>query len=201
MSVLKTNIIKNFLSPLLLVFLLIHCYAKVESNFNIEQWEGLDLDGNLIILKNLNYKRIALNVYSQTCKPCIEEIPTLNYLDSEIRKDKSIKLFLVVDPYDITEKNKTESFSSVYPLAVKIMQEEKIKRSIQSDILIMKPPFTISPPPEQGLITGRPETLLLKTNPLLLYYNFIGPISISKNIQDIQKEAKVLFFLKMLGGF
>ena len=201
MSVLKKNIIKNFHISTLLFFFLVHCYAKVESNFNIDQWQGLDLQGNTVILKDLNYKRIALNVYSQTCKPCIEEIPTLNYLDSEIKKDKSLKLYLVVDPYDITEKNRTETFSVVYPLATKIMQEEKTKRSIQAEILIMQPPFKISPPPEQGLITGRPETLLFKTNPLLLYYNFIGPISTSKEIQDIQKEAKVLFFLKMLGGF
>jgi len=49
-------------------------------------------------------------------------------------------------------------------------------------------------------MTGRPETLLFKTNPLILYYNFIGPLSEEKDISIIQNQNKIKFFKLMLGG-
>ena len=78
------------------------------------------------------------------------------------------------------------------------MEKEVLEKKIELPILIMKRPFRVSQ--GDGLITGRPETLLFKMNPLILYYNFIGPISEGNETKFIENENKVKFFKLMLGG-
>lgn len=106
---------------------------------------------------------------------------------------------MVVDPYDIVpDAEPTSSFDELYPKAKAIMEKEVSEKKIDLPILIMKRPFRVSQ--GDGLITGRPETLLFKTKPLILFYNFIGPISEEKELNLIQTENKVKFFKLMLGG-
>lgn len=105
---------------------------------------------------------------------------------------------MVVDPYSIVDSSENKSFEEVYPQAVQLMQEEVIKRNITLPVIIMRPPFKVTP--GGGLITGTPETLLLKTNPLILYYNFIGSISEKESIEAIQNDLKVKFFKRTVGG-
>jgi thiol-disulfide isomerase/thioredoxin len=183
----------------LLTAFLANCYSQKQSNFDVSLYEGLDLLGKPIVLAELPLRRLAINVYAPTCIPCVKEIPALNYLFQEVNKDKSLGLYMVVDPYDIVpDAEPTSSFDELYPKAKAIMEKEVSEKKIDLPILIMKRPFRVSQ--GDGLITGRPETLLFKTKPLILFYNFIGPISEEKELNLIQTENKVKFFKLMLGG-
>ena len=183
----------------LLTAFLANCYSQKQSNFDVSLYEGLDLLGKPIVLAELPLRRLAINVYAPTCIPCVKEIPALNYLFQEVNKDKSLGLYMVVDPYDIVpDAEPTSSFDELHPKAKAIMEKEVSEKKIDLQILIMKRPFRVSQ--GDGLITGRPETLLFKTKPLILFYNFIGPISEEKELNLIQTENKVKFFKLMLGG-
>ena len=189
---------KQFLFFLSFTFLFT-CYSEKQSNFDVSQYEGLDFSGNKVILKDLPFRRLAINVYAPTCIPCVKEIPALNYIYREISPDKTLGFYMVVDPYDIvTDAEPTTTFEELYPKAKAIMEKEVLAKKIELPILIMKKPFRVSQ--GDGLITGRPETLLFKTNPLILYYNFIGPISEESELKLIPNENKVKFFKLMLGG-
>lgn len=178
---------------------LTNCYSQKQSNFDVNFYEGLDFSGRIIRLKDLPLKRLAINVYAPTCIPCVKEIPALNSIYRDFAADKSVGLYMVVDPYDIVpDAELTSTFEELYPKAKAIMEKEMIDKKIELPILIMKKPFRVSQ--GEGLITGRPETLLFKTNPLILFYNFIGPISEETELKLIPIENKVKFFKLMLGG-
>lgn len=182
----------------LIVGSVISCRTEKHSNLDVDSFVGVDLEGNSKILKEMNSPRLAINVYSPTCVPCFKEIPTLNYLRKEMVRTGLGEFFMVVDPYSITDQLEEVPFESIYEEAKKIMKEEVTKRGIELPILIMKPPFKVTP--GKGLITGTPETLLFKTKPLILYYNFIGSISENENSEEIQNDLKVKFFKRVLGG-
>ena len=187
----------------ILIFLIFtlfgRCYSQKQSNFDVSLYEGIDFSGNRVVLKDLPLRRLAINVYAPTCVPCVKEIPALNFLNREIASDKSLGFYMVVDPYDIVpEAEITSSFEELYPKAKAIMEKEVLEKKIELPILIMKRPFRVSQ--GDGLITGRPETLLFKMNPLILYYNFIGPISEGNETKFIENENKEKFFKLMLGG-
>jgi hypothetical protein len=188
----------NILILLLILTTSFNCRTKRVSNFYIDSFAGKDLLGKEIEFRDLNFPRVAINVYSPTCIPCFKEIPTLNYLREEMLRSHLGEFFMVVDPYSIVEGSENKTFEEVYPLAVRLMQEEVSKRNITLPIIIMRPPFKVTP--GAGLITGTPETLLLKTNPLILYYNFIGSISEKETIEAIQNDLKVKFFKRTVGG-
>lgn len=189
---------KSKLFILSFILVLISCRTKKESNLNVDSFVGLDLNGKEIQFKNLNSPRLALNVYSPTCIPCFKEIPTLNYLRQEIIRSGLGEFYMVVDPISITDGFENKSFDSVYAEAKSIMIDEIEKRKIELPVVIMKPPFHVNP--GGGLITGTPETLLFKTNPLILYYNFIGSISEKQDPEEIKNDLKVKFFKKTIGG-
>ncbi len=191
------------MKPNILIFLLIlltsfNCRTKRVSNFYLDSFAGKDLEGKEIQFRDLNFPRIALNVYSPTCIPCFKEIPTLNYLREEMLKSRLGEFFMVVDPFSIVDESENKSFEEIYPKAVQLMKEEVKNRNITLPIIIMRPPFKVTP--GNGLITGTPETLLLKTNPLILYYNFIGSISEKDTMEAIQNDLKVKFFKRTVGG-
>lgn len=183
---------------LLFIFIFFSCGVSQSSNLGTQNFSGYTLDGNLVHLQALSYPRIALNVYSPTCVPCYKEIPTLNLIHRELEKSKLGKLYIAIDPYLILENFENLSEESIFQEAKKIMLEDVKKRNIQAEVLIMKPPFRVTP--QGGLITGTPETLLFKTNPLRLYYNFIGSISEKETIEEIQNDNRYKFFMKILGG-
>lgn len=191
------HLILNIFLLILGVFAFGSCNSQRVSNLNVAQFEGFDLNGKLIKLDEIPASRIALNVYSPTCVPCVKEIPVLNHVYREISKNESLKFYMVVDPALLIE-NPAIPESEQIKQATEIMKKEVIDKKIELPILIMKSPFKVIP--EGGLITGTPETLLFKTKPLTLYYNFIGPISEKSELSEIQKENKVKFFIKTLGG-
>jgi len=113
---------KQFI-PFLFILFLLSCYSQKQSNFDVSLYEGLDLSGKQIVLKDLSYKRLAINVYAPTCVPCVKEIPALNAIYKDISKDKSLGLFMVVDPYDIVpDAEPSNTFEQLYPKAKEIME-------------------------------------------------------------------------------
>jgi len=146
----------------------------------------------------LDKELIALNVYSPDCVPCWKEIPTLNYLHTEIQTKFPNKiLYLVVDPYQIIpDLPRTVAWGEAFAKAKVRMEKEVKDRKILLPILFMKPPFEVK---EDFLVTGTPETLLFETKPLRLYYNFVGSISEESNLEEIKKDPKVNFFRHEFG--
>jgi hypothetical protein len=190
---------KSKILPLLVLFIFgMDCRTKRESNLNVQTFVGVDLTGKEVSLKDEKTPRVAINVYSPTCIPCFKEIPSLNYLRNEMLHSKLGEFYMVVDPYSIIDGMDGKPFEDVYPEAMKVMKEEVKNRKIELPILIMKPPFKVIP--GEGLITGTPETLLFKTNPLILYYNFIGSISEQESVEDLKNDLKVKFFKRIIGG-
>ena len=185
--------------PLLVLFIFsMDCRTKRESNLNVQTFVGVDLTGKEVSLKDEKTPRVAINVYSPTCIPCFKEIPSLNYLRNEMLHSRLGEFYMVVDPYSIIDGMDGKPFEDVYPEALKVMKEEVKNRKIELPILIMKPPFKVTP--GEGLITGTPETLLFKTTPLILYYNFIGSISEQESLEDLKNDLKVKFFKRIIGG-
>ncbi len=190
---------KSKILPLLVLFIFsMDCRTKRESNLNVQTFVGVDLTGKEVSLKDEKTPRVAINVYSPTCIPCFKEIPSLNYLRNEMLHSKLGEFYMVVDPYSIIDGMDGKPFEDVYPEALKVMKEEVKNRKIELPILIMKPPFKVTP--GEGLITGTPETLLFKTTPLILYYNFIGSISEQESLEDLKNDLKVKFFKRIIGG-
>lgn len=193
----------TYLILLLVGFL--SCAKEKMVNFSAEKYEGISLEGEIVHLANINASRLALNVYSPTCVPCVKEIPTLNFLYHEFKdreaktvsgKNAGVKLYMVVDPYTVVPDSERMEESSVIPQAIKIMQREVLQKKIDLPVLVMKKPFTVA---DNWLVTGTPETLLFHTNPLVLYYNFVGSISEETNPEKLKLDTKVSFFKKMLG--
>ena len=188
----------KFFKLLLILALLLGCSPEKESNFDVSGYQGLDLNGQNVVLSELRIEKIAINVYSPTCAPCVKEIPALNHIFQELEVSKKGKLYIVADPYTIVDNSENMSFDEVYKKAVPILKVDAAKRKIFAPILVMKRPFRVFQ--GNGLVTGTPETLLFRTSPLRLYYNFIGPISEEQNPLLIPKDAKVQFFKRMIGG-
>jgi thiol-disulfide isomerase/thioredoxin len=191
----QTKPIRYFVLILILIFTSF-CKTEKESNLNVNQFSGRMLDGTDLRFSEIINHRIALNVYSHTCIPCFKEIPTLNFLRNEMKTKKLGEFYMVVEPYSLLDEDESISFDEVYLKAKEIMEKEIQDRGIELPVVIMKPPFKIEP--STGLVTGTPESLLFKTSPLTLYYNFIGSISEETDSKLIQSNPKVQFFLRMV---
>ncbi|TGK05514.1 TlpA family protein disulfide reductase [Leptospira langatensis] len=173
------------------------CAPSEQSNLGVQSFEGITLEGKPIRISEIPAERVALNVYGPNCIPCVKEVPVLNYLHAELQKDPHIKLYMVVDPTVFFDNPETLSEEELLKQASVLMKEEVRKFGIKLPVIIMKNPFRISR--SEGLVTGTPETLLFKTKPLVLYYNFIGPISEEADAAKIPKDMKVIFFKRMAG--
>ncbi|MDX1959277.1 MAG: TlpA family protein disulfide reductase [Leptospiraceae bacterium] len=180
---------------------LTYCKAGRKSNFGVENYKGYTLKNEFIQLRDLNFSRIAMNVYSPTCVPCFKEIPTLNFLARDMKQKNQGEFFLVVDPFNILENPSGLTREERISKSIEIMSKEKESRNIELTVLIMEDEFKVEPPPSRGgLVTGTPETLLFKTKPLTLYYNFIGSICEKQSLEEITNDPKVQFFQKQIGG-
>ncbi|TGL62977.1 TlpA family protein disulfide reductase [Leptospira sarikeiensis] len=185
------------LIPFLLLSLLSVCAPSEQSNLGVQDYEGISLEGETVRISQIQADRVALNVYGPNCLPCIKEIPVLNYLNAELKKTPQIKLYMIVDPDIFFDNPEAMDPEEKMKQASILMKEEVKKFGIQLPVLIMKAPFKVDR--AEGLVTGTPETLLFKTKPLILYYNFIGPISEESDPNKIPKNMKVIFFKRMAG--
>jgi hypothetical protein len=179
---------------LMFLFLLIgiQCSPKSPPNLGIETWVLEDESGITFRLAEKEWEHLALNFYSQTCVPCIKEIPALNWASKNL-SNPNHKIWMVVDPTGIAGE---DDFQKAMPIAKEIMRNEVLKRGIQLPIYFIHPPFEVK---QSGLVTGTPETLILKKNPFQLFYNFIGPISESDSVAVLERDPKMKFFLRIMG--
>ncbi|EMO61623.1 TlpA family protein disulfide reductase [Leptospira borgpetersenii] len=178
--------------------LTVHCTLSEQPNLGIHEFQGITLDGTLVRLSEVEAPRLVLNVYGPNCVPCIKEIPALNYLYQDMQKDPKIQFYMAVDPTLFFDEAETMSEEELLTKGIFLVKEEIRKYGIQVPTLLMKKPFRVSR--TGSIVTGTPETLLFKTKPFVLYYNFIGPISEEENPQRLSVDQKVLFFKRMAGS-
>jgi thiol-disulfide isomerase/thioredoxin len=183
---------KSFRFSFLFLFFLIQCAPQSPPNLGIETWVLEDESGNTFHLPEREWEHLALNFYSQTCMPCIREIPALNWASEQLTNPNH-KIWMVVDPTGIAGE---DDFQKAMPIAKEIMKQEVSKRGIKLPIFFIHPPFEVK---QSGLVTGTPETLIFKKNPFQLFYNFIGPISEAESIASLEKDSKMKFFLRIMG--
>ncbi|MCR9142001.1 MAG: TlpA family protein disulfide reductase [bacterium] len=187
-----------------LSFLLAACRPEVRSNFGVQNWEGLPLAGELaqaggmVRLADLKSPGLVLNVYSPTCGPCIEELPALNLLYRRARE-------FGVAMYIVATANPADHGLELSPDAPRAERVQAIAERLRADVqrygiqapmMVMGDEFRVSA--RDGLITGTPETMFFRPGPLVLEYNFLGPISAAETPESIESETRFKFALRIL---
>ncbi|MEQ9363853.1 MAG: redoxin family protein [Leptospirales bacterium] len=191
---------------LLLGLSLVACRPEVRSNFGVQTWEGLPLSGEYagatpgqtVRLANLESPGLILNVYSPTCGPCIEELPALNLLYARA-KELGVAMFIVAtaNPADHGLELSPEA-----PRAERVdaiagrLKADVARYGIQVPMMVMGDDFRVSA--RDGLITGTPETMFFRRSPLVLEYNFLGPLSAGQTSAQIAGETRFQFALRIL---
>ncbi len=111
-------------------------------------------------------------------------------------------MFLAVEPNlernlpEVPSSFKNKDFDNEAFLYLKnVLEQEKQRRNIQIPFVIVEPPFKID---SDQFVTGTPETLIFTTKPLMLRYNFVGPITTSQNHQEILLSSRYKFFVSLL---
>lgn len=180
----------------------LQCLSQETNQLGLGEWKGIQMgNSEEVRLADLPHQVLALNVYSTNCVPCWKELPALHRIQERFKKDKRFGLYLIVDPWLIVESSKSSvggsNVADVMEEARAIMKREIKERNISIPILFMKPPFRIT---DSSFVTGTPETLLVRTNPWNIFYNFIGAISEKESSDEIDRDPKVKFFFSMIGG-
>ncbi|MFN3604986.1 MAG: TlpA family protein disulfide reductase [Leptonema sp. (in: bacteria)] len=160
-----------------------------------------NLENQIFSLSHIQSPVFLMNFYSPTCPPCVEELPALHLVYSEMQK-YSFELFIAIEPSlennlpTVPEPYKNTPFNEEsMQFLIDVMKNDVRKKNIQIPVYIVEPPFKID---HDQWITGRPETLLFTTNPLRLHYNFVGPIATSENLEAIKNHTKYKFLLQIL---
>lgn len=189
---------------ILLIALLMGLFCNQQKNYDhyFNSLLARDLKGNRFYLNQITKPVIIINFYSPTCIPCIEELKALHLIYEEVKK-MDYQMFLAVEPNlernfpdiptELKNKDRFDEESFIY--MQQKLQEEVYKRNIIIPIIIFEPPFRID---SKEIITGTPETLIFTTKPLMLRYNFIGPITTSQDIKEIQRNSRYQFFISLL---
>lgn len=190
------------------------CSPAYRSNLGVETWSGTTLAGAKIRFADLKAKGVILNFYSPTCVPCIEELPAIEEYYEEAQR-RGVAMFVVVEA-DL-EKNGVRApergsgeapggqanggqaanvdDATLLRLLGDRMKADIAKYKMKVPVVIMDRPFTIRP---DGTVTGTPETLLFRTAPFRLAYNFIGPLSTVPKRQDLRRSSRFSFAMMKL---
>lgn len=173
------------------------CSPKPRSNLGVDRLSGWTLDGRQVHLASLQAPALVLNFYSPICKPCIEELPALHRFYEEAVRS-GIPMYIALEP-DL-EKNGIEGVNTADEAEIRKhlfarMLEDVKQYDIKIPVMILDRPFAIEP---GNLVTGTPETLLFRTAPLRLHYNFIGPLSTAKNDGELARSSRFRFALEKL---
>nr|WP_179116128.1 TlpA disulfide reductase family protein [Leptospira kirschneri] len=202
MNLESNSCIRNVIHRFFLYFIFslsgFYCALSEQPNLGVQEFQGITLDGRLVRLSEVKASRLILNVYGPNCVPCIKEIPALNYLYHEMQKDPKVQFYMAVDPSLFFDDPEAMSEDEMLTKVIPLVKDEIQKYKIQVPTLLMKKPFRVSR--TNSIITGTPETLLFKTKPFVLYYNFIGPISEEGNPERLSIDQKILFFKRMAGS-
>jgi len=92
----------------------------------------MSLDGQSIDIKKLKGKTIFINFWATWCKPCLEEMPSIQRA-REIEKDKDIEFFFVSDE----SKDEIERFRATHDFDFNYVRAENL-----SDMNILGLPTT-----------------------------------------------------------
>lgn len=186
------------------------CRPAVRSNFEVQSWEGMPLQTTTDVtgaavpgqqalrLADIESPGLILNVYSPTCGPCIEELPALNLLYERAR-ELGVSMFIVAtaNPADHGLELSPEAprAERVQTIAARLEADVK-KYGIAVPMMVMSDDFRVSA--RDGLITGTPETMFFRRSPLVLEYNFLGPLSAGETRPQIESESRFQFALSIL---
>lgn len=196
---------RHFYFPALLfgilgVFLMLACSPTKKPNFGVEHWKGETLEGETVDFSKVDAPRMVVNFYSPTCQPCIEELPALNYFYDQLR-ERGIPFYMAVESWPepnglpLTDDAPREKILSAVKERIR---KDVEKYNIRVPIVIMDESFHIEP--GFGLITGTPETLIFSTDPMVLEYNFIGPISTATTPGELESDSRLNFALQKSTG-
>ena len=179
--------------PVILISQLMHCNRQ-NSPFQMESWRARTIEGTEIKFSEINSPLLILNFYSPTCQPCIEELPALEILYSKA-SEKGASMFIVLEGRP--ESHGLEDSGEDPYISIRNRMQEDIKRyNINIPVAVIYPEYPVFG--EKGLITGTPETVILKTNPLVLKYNFVGPVASGRNLEEIMKDERLSYILSRL---
>ena len=162
--------------------------------------KGTTLEGERIDFSSINADRFVINFYSPTCQPCVEELPALNLLNQELVREG-------VPFYMLVEGNTEAHGLMPVPPSDRDTIYQKLKARLEKDVhrygmefpvVILDPEFHVSP--QNGFITGTPETLVMTGHPLRPVYNFLGPVASSSKPDEIEEESRYQFALRVALG-
>lgn len=164
--------------------------------FGLNGWTGRLIGGEVIQFSAVEKPALVLNFYSPTCQPCLEELPALEELYREVTK-RGFAMYIAVEG---NPESHGLAAGATDEETFRIIEERLIqdikKYNITIPLIIIDRQFSVTG--EKGLITGTPETLFLKTKPITLRFNFIGPVASVKNIKDLKNDNKFQFILSRL---
>ncbi|MEO1652779.1 MAG: TlpA disulfide reductase family protein, partial [Bacteroidota bacterium] len=95
-------------------------FIKRHTNQTLPDFELVDMEGNKISSEDLKGKRVHINFWSTTCKPCIQEFPELNQLKEKYEKEGFVFLAFAPEP-----KTKVSKVLSRFPLDYQVIPEAK----------------------------------------------------------------------------
>ena len=86
-------------------------------------------------------------------------------------------------------------FKERHKSIARIIRKDIYSYSISIPFVITSETFRIGP---QELVKATPETLFFRTKPLVLEYNFIGPLSYAKTKKELLKDSRFRFALERI---
>lgn len=172
------------------------CRPVIHPNLGVEKWKGTTIEGQAVRFADVKAAGVVLNFYSPTCAPCIEELPAFEAFAREASK-LGVAVFVVVEGQGLSSGVDPEKLKGAeYTEAVRRrIDQDRVKYGIKPTIVILDPEFKIS---QRGPVTGTPETLFFRTNPFLLQYAFVGPISTEETPEALAKDTRYQFALGKL---
>ena len=222
MALLKLKRFKCLFQVRLLIFCIIYvsllffvfCRPKLSSNFGVREWVGYDLAYKQIRFDELKTNGLVLNFYSPICLPCLAELPALEQVYERLQK-KNIAMYIAlssqlsINGIEATNVEKMsdmvdeeidgeEKFKLRHKKIAERMKKDQRDYKILIPIIVMYDDFKIA---SNELVQATPETLLFKTKPLRLRYNFIGPLSTAKSQKALLEDSRFNFALSKLENF
>ncbi len=174
----------------------IGCRPAERTHFDVANWQGELLNGKEVRFAGLAAGGVILNVYSPTCVPCIEELPALDRL-FEIAREKDLAMYIVADGRPEAHGMDIESNAAPEEARAALLARlnaDVTRYKIRIPLVVMDAKFRVAP--RDGLVSGTPETLLFRTNPFVLEYNFVGPVAGTNKPAEFEADSRFQFVVK-----
>ena len=81
-----------------------------------------DLDGKNVSLSDFRGKIVLLNIWATWCRPCVEEMPSIERLYNKFKKDDLVVLAVSID---IKGKKVVDPFMKIHKLSFKALLDTK----------------------------------------------------------------------------